>query len=190
MAKKKQPKAIKKVSGQDGIDITGADVDFNEKDQGLEAANPVVIAHSGVVIQPFGDKQPKYLQALDGVNVDKLKREAADEEEMANEIADLSNVKKVKVVEKPAHIQEAPASAVTDAQKIWAEIQNLPIEMFGLPNQVVRQYCNPVDLVPTMCFLKQSFSSVLPMLELAVGQAYTCEMQGTYVVVKRAVKPL
>ena len=190
MAKKKQPKAIKKVSGKDGIDITGADVDFNEKDQGLEAANPVVITQTGVVIQPLGNKQPEYLQVLDGVNTDKLKREAADEKEMANKIADITNVKNVKVVAKPAHIQEAPPSAVTDGQKIWGEIKNLPIEMFGLPNQRVFQYCNPIDLVPAMCFLKQSFSSVLPMLELAVGTAYTCEMQGTYIVVKRAVKPL
>jgi hypothetical protein len=187
---KKQPKAIKKVSGQDGIDITGADVDFHEKDQGLEAANPVVITQTGVVIQPFGDKQPEYMQAIDGVNADKLRREEADEKEMAKRIADLVNTKNVKVVEKPAHIQSAPASASTDGQKIWGEIKNLPIEMFGLPNQKVHQYCNPIDLVPSMCFLKQSFSSVLPMLELAVGKSYTCEMQGQYVVVKRAVKPL
>jgi hypothetical protein len=186
MAKKKQPKAIKKVSGKDGIDITGADVDFNEKDQGLEAANPVVITNEGKVIDPLA-----HLKVSDEYNQDKIAREKEDEKELIKKIEGLVKYKSdVHFYEKPAHIQEAPPTAVTDGQKIWGEIKNLPIEMFGLPNQRVFQYCNPIDLVPAMCFLKQSFSSVLPMLELAVGTAYTCEMQGTYIVVKRAVKPL
>lgn len=195
MAKKKQPK-VKRDKSYD----PNSEPDFHEEavlmDRDGKVIDPMLgkntasLDKSSTVAKKVVPNAPEHLSPLVETNDDGVLRDKEDEKEMAKKIADLSKTKNAKVVEKPAHIQAAPASAKTDGQKIWGEIKNLPIDMFGLPNQKVHQYCEPIDLVPAMCFLKQSFSSVLPMLEIAVGKSYTCEMQGQYVVVKRAVKPL
>ena len=78
----------------------------------------------------------------------------------------------------------------TEANKIWKEIQNRPIAMFGLPNQVVSQYCAPTPVDPSRLYLMLTASAVLPSLEFAVSPKYTVELAGKYVIVAPAVDPL
>src|ERR1700722_716074 len=40
----------------------------------------------------------------------------------------------------------------TEAEKIWAEIRNRPIDMFGLPNQIVEQHAVPQYIDPNKLF--------------------------------------
>lgn len=78
----------------------------------------------------------------------------------------------------------------TEANKIWKEIKDRPIAMFGLPNQVISQYCVPTPVDPARLFLLLTASAVLPSLEFAVSPKYTVELTGKYVVVAPAVDPL
>jgi hypothetical protein len=92
------------------------------------------------------------------------------------------------VPEKPLTAQEALGD--TEAYKIWQEIKDKPISMFGLPNQVVSQYCVPIPVDPSKLFLMITASSVLPSLEATAGNKYVVELAGKYVVVSRFVDPL
>lgn len=134
------------------------------------------------IVQPIKVNEvsvPKHLQPLEEENVVKLKLEQGDDKEMITKIEELK--KEIKVAKKPD---------LTDGQKIWNEIKNVPITMFGLNGKVVSDYCKTIDLVPTKCFLIQSVSSVLPMLEMAIGanrpgSKYVVELQGKYIMVSR-----
>jgi hypothetical protein len=99
----------------------------------------------------------------------------------------------------------------TDAEKIWEEIQHLPIEMFALPNQVVAQHCEPLPFAidPSRLFLITRSTATLPSLEFSLQsftknsktraeelakkghvvevKEYTVELADKYVIVGRAI---
>lgn len=87
-----------------------------------------------------------------------------------------------------AHPKSAPVQ--TEAQKIWDEIQNLPILMFGLPDQTVAMHCGPIAVEPTKLYLLTRSSATLPSLEASVGKNFTVELADKFVIVARAPKPL
>lgn len=85
----------------------------------------------------------------------------------------------------------APPKAVkSEAQKIWEEIQNLEIQMFGLPEQTVAHHCTPVTVEPNSLYLITRSSATLPSLEAAIGSKFTVELADKFIIVKRAPKPL
>ena len=97
----------------------------------------------------------------------------------------------------------APASK-TEAQLIWDEIKDLPIQMFGLPGQTVAQHCNPVWIEPTHLYVTIRASAALPALETALKEhgdnvaavvkrsggvnnsVFTVELADKFVIVTRA----
>jgi hypothetical protein len=91
----------------------------------------------------------------------------------------------VKMVEKSSE-----AKTLTVSDKIWAEIQNLPIEMFALPGQVVRQHTQRFLASPDAVYLKLQSPAVVVSLEATLasfGKRYAMEVaEGGYVVVKYA----
>lgn len=82
---------------------------------------------------------------------------------------------------------QASVSTQTEAEKIWDEIRNLPIQMFGLPNQTVAQHAVPFPIEPTKLYLTIRSSATLPSLEVAVGNGFTVEQADRFVVVARKV---
>ena len=78
----------------------------------------------------------------------------------------------------------------TESEKIWNEIKNLPIQMFGLPNQTVVQHCTPVSVDPSRLFLTVKSTSTLPALETTLGSNFTVELADKFVIVARPVNPL
>lgn len=91
--------------------------------------------------------------------------------------------KKHKVVEQP----EAP---LTEGDKIWNEIKEKEVMMFAIPNQIVEQYCNPVPLDPSKCFLRFKVSAFIPALEIAIGanqknSKYNLEVQNDLIIISR-----
>jgi hypothetical protein len=93
-----------------------------------------------------------------------------------------------KAQEKVKSIEEMMAD--TEGGKIWSEIKNKPVEMFGLPNQTVSTCSFPYPIEPSKLYLVVKASAALPAIETAVGAAYTVELMDKYVVVSRAVVPL
>lgn len=73
----------------------------------------------------------------------------------------------------------------TEAEKIWKEIKDKPIEMFSLPLQVVHQYCEPIAVEPTKLYVKSSPTSVLPALESALGDKFAVERMERFLVISR-----
>jgi hypothetical protein len=71
------------------------------------------------------------------------------------------------------------------AEKIWNEIKNKEIQMFSLPGKVVSDFCKPIQIEPSRCFLLFKASAVLPALEEAIGKAYECEAMDKYIVITR-----
>lgn len=76
----------------------------------------------------------------------------------------------------------------TEADKIWTEIKNKKIEMFALPDQTVSQYCKPISVDPNKLFLIASAASLLPALEIALGDKFCVEMADKYLIVSRSKK--
>ena len=98
---------------------------------------------------------------------------------------------------------------VTEAESIWAELRNLPIEMFALPNQRVEDHLLRVKGVPGVLYLKPRSAAALPALEALLKDQTTLRVERTaegdpinvsypkyemeetelYIVVKRHVPP-
>lgn len=75
------------------------------------------------------------------------------------------------VVQPPA----PPVPVKTEGQLIWEEIKDLPIQMFGLPNQTVELHATPFEVDPHRLFLTIRSSAVLPSLESTLAE-YTDKM--------------
>jgi hypothetical protein len=88
----------------------------------------------------------------------------------------------------PAVVVQPPARS--EADKIWAEIQNLPIQMFGLPEQFVFQHCTPIPVEPTSLYVTVRSSATLPSLEAAIAHAFVVELADKFVIIKRIPKPI
>jgi hypothetical protein len=94
--------------------------------------------------------------------------------------------KKVEKTEAVETVEKKKVPTKTTAEKIWEEIQDKNIEMFALPAQKVNQYCKPVTIEPSKCYLLTTATSVLPALEVALGSSYVVERVHQWVVVSRA----
>jgi hypothetical protein len=75
---------------------------------------------------------------------------------------------------------------LTESAKIWNEIKDRSISMFALPAQKVSDYCQPVEIDKTRCFLLHKAAAVIPSLEAALGKDFTLEAVDKYLVITRA----
>lgn len=109
------------------------------------------------------------------------------------------SVKKVKKVEAPVVAPPVAAPPVpvpppppvkSEAEKIWDEIKNRPIQMFGLPDQFVFQHATYIAVEPTSAYVIIRSSATLPSLEAAVAPDFTVELADKFVIIKRVPKPL
>jgi hypothetical protein len=83
-----------------------------------------------------------------------------------------------------------PVAPQTEGDKIWNEIKDKEVMMFAIPNQFVEQYCDPVPLDPTKCFLRFKVSAFIPALEEAIGAnkknaKYNLEVQNDLIIISR-----
>jgi len=107
-------------------------------------------------------------------------------------------VKKTKKVEQvttpPAVVAPVPLPppppVKTEAEKIWDEIKDRPIEMFGLPDQYVFQHTTFVTVEPSALYVTIRSSATLPSLEAAIAPHFTVELADKFVVIRRVPKPL
>ncbi len=72
-----------------------------------------------------------------------------------------------------------------EAEVMWNEIRNLPIQMFGLPNQTVGQHCSFYAIDPNQLYLVIRSSATLPSLEAAIAPRFVVELVDKFVLVKR-----
>lgn len=71
--------------------------------------------------------------------------------------------------------------------KIWAEIKDVKLSLYGLPNQNVFQHVSRLEVPMPGCLIKLKSSAVLPALEEALGSKFSFESGEGYVVVSRRV---
>lgn len=102
---------------------------------------------------------------------------------------------KNKVVQIPI-VNEMPVAAqipkivLSEADKIWNEIKDMPIAMFGLPGQAIFQHVTPVSVEPSALYVTIRSSATLPSLETAIQPMFTVELADKFVIIRRAPKPL
>jgi hypothetical protein len=94
------------------------------------------------------------------------------------DIASSIDTKVVAKAEKPA-VESVP----TQSDVIWNDIKNIQISLFALPSKNLSEFCKRVTIEPNKCFLVPSVSSLLPMLEEAIGNKYTCETMQKYIII-------
>jgi|SRR5271166_769695 len=80
-----------------------------------------------------------------------------------------------------------PVKVATQAELIWNDIKDAKFPMFGMKDQTVADYCNPVWVDPSKCFLTTKASSALPLLEEIFADKYAFEAAHKYIVVSRKV---
>ena len=73
---------------------------------------------------------------------------------------------------------------------IWDEIRNLPIQMFGLPDQIIAMHVTPVPVEPSKLYVTIRSSATLPSLEAAVAPAFQVELADKFVIIRRVPPPL
>lgn len=76
-----------------------------------------------------------------------------------------------------------PAPKSTVADKIWADLKNAQIDIFGLPGQIVSQYCQPMIVDPNKLHLMFKIGAVLPALEEAFSKKYNFQLADKFIVV-------
>lgn len=85
-------------------------------------------------------------------------------------------------------VAEVVEKTVSEADKIWSEISNVPLEMFSLPDQTVSKYCKPVAIEPTKLYVTASVQAVVPALEAALGKRFTVEQAQKFIIIARKPK--
>src|SRR5271166_1491084 len=90
--------------------------------------------------------------------------------------------KKVPVVVQvtPVPVTRSPV-VKSPADTIWELIQNLPIQMFGLPDQTVAMHVTPVPVEPSTLYVTVRSSAALPSLEAAIAPTFTVELMDKFV---------
>jgi len=83
-----------------------------------------------------------------------------------------------------------PETTATEAIKIWNEIKDLPLSMYGLPAKTVSAFCTPALVEPSSLYVVPNSSAVLPALEAVLAGRFTTDLAHKYIVVKRAAKSL
>lgn len=73
----------------------------------------------------------------------------------------------------------------TEADRIWDEIKDVSINVFGADGQAVNQYVKKLDLPGTSLYVKLTAGAVLPALETAIGRLFTVVLHDGYVMVTR-----
>jgi len=69
----------------------------------------------------------------------------------------------------------------TMAEKIWNDIKDRTISIFGLPGQTTAKYCSPIIVEPSKLYLNFTVGAALPALEEAFGKAYEVELVDRYI---------
>lgn len=77
-----------------------------------------------------------------------------------------------------------------ESEQIWEEIKDLPIAIFALPNQTVKQHVSSLPIPGKELLLKLTSTAALPALEEAVnntvrGKRYVVEVAEGYTIVRR-----
>lgn len=80
-----------------------------------------------------------------------------------------------------------------ESELIWEEIKDLPIAMFALPNQTIKQHVSRLEVPGTKLLLRLTSTAALPALEEALnnvvathGKRYEVELAEGYTVIRRA----
>ncbi len=92
--------------------------------------------------------------------------------------------------------KEPVTVTLTESDKIWNEIKDVPIQMFGLPNQIVKNHVERVKISPNELYLRLKSTSVISGLEMILtqnsqGQIYTnpkyeFTSENGYTIIKRS----
>jgi hypothetical protein len=93
------------------------------------------------------------------------------------------------VVAPPPVVPAAPQPR-KEADVIWDQIRNLPIQMFGLPDQIIAMHVTPVPVEPSKLYVTIRSSAALPSLEAAIAPAFQVELVDRWVVIRRAPAPI
>lgn len=77
----------------------------------------------------------------------------------------------------------------SESEQIWDEIKDIPISMFALPNQSVKQHVVQIPVPGKELLVKLISTAALPALEEALvnrfGKKYEVDVAEGYVIVRR-----
>lgn len=79
---------------------------------------------------------------------------------------------------------------MTDSDKIWEEIKDLPLAMYSLPNQTVAQYLTKVESNYPDLLVKIAASAVVPAMETLLQGRFVMEQLEGYWLIRRAAPKL
>jgi hypothetical protein len=74
---------------------------------------------------------------------------------------------------------------VTEADKIWEEIQNKELPMFALPDQKIKDHVERLSIPGEGLYVKLSSTSVLVGLEAVLGDKFEFVLAEKYLIIKR-----
>lgn len=73
----------------------------------------------------------------------------------------------------------------TEAGKIWDDIKDVAINVFGAEDHKVNKYVQKLDLPGQNLYVKIAVGAALPALENSIGRHFTVELCDGYVMISR-----
>ncbi len=70
------------------------------------------------------------------------------------------------------------------SEKIWLEIKDLQMSLFGLPPKRVQDFVQPATVEPSKLYLIFSVQAVIPALETVVGNKFKVDNMLNYITVE------
>lgn len=72
-----------------------------------------------------------------------------------------------------------------ESEKIWNEIKDIQLDLFGLPDQTIEKVCIPVDVEPSSLYIQSNVGAVYAALETVLSKNFSIEMVGKFWVIAR-----
>ena len=73
----------------------------------------------------------------------------------------------------------------TEADSIWEEIKSKPLDIFGLPNQRVQDFCSVTTIEPSKLYLTIKAQAVLPALDTLLNRSFVVSKIDRWVTIER-----
>lgn len=75
----------------------------------------------------------------------------------------------------------------SESEKIWEEVRNVKVDLWGLPNQTVEGAVHYLNVPGRDLLVKPKAGAALPQLELALGNKFTITQSASgYLIIARS----
>jgi hypothetical protein len=96
--------------------------------------------------------------------------------------------KDVETVAAPVSETPSKIKALSDPERMWAEISHTPLNLFSLPGQTAQKHCTPMFGALDKLLLRSKVPAIVVALEEAFSGDFNFDVADGFIVMTRKVK--